>query len=125
LQAILDVPNVVGVVPSYDHEQAWMKQIAADVLWSDPGFSVQITDSNLLCLLAPESMECRLRSDGFGDSPRGGGAVCFGSTAIDNFLDNNGLSYIIRAHEAHSHGVSLSKGARLVFSSFFKFPPLI
>ena len=36
----------------------------------------------------------------------------FGSTAIDNFLENNQLSYIIRAHEAHAHGVSLSKGAR-------------
>ena len=38
--------------------------------------------------------------------------VSFGSAAIDNFLDNNQLSYIIRAHEAHAHGVSLSKGAR-------------
>ena len=38
----------------------------------------------------------------------------FGSTAIDNFLENNQLSYIIRAHEAHAHGVSLSKGARYV-----------
>lgn len=38
--------------------------------------------------------------------------ISFGSTAIDNFLENNQLSYIIRAHEAHAHGVSLSKGAR-------------
>lgn len=53
-----------------------------------------------------------LDEDGFGDSPRGGGAVCFGSRAIDNFLANNQLSYIIRAHEAHAHGVALSKGAR-------------
>lgn len=97
LQAILDMPNVVAVMPAYSHETEWMKQVAADCLWSDP---------------APESMEPRLGSDGFGESPRGGGAVCFGSTAVDNFLDKNGLSYIIRAHEAHSHGVSLSKGAR-------------
>ena len=89
-------------MPAYDHETAWMKQVAADCLWSDP---------------ASESMERKLGPDGFGDSPRGGGAVCFGSTAIDNFLNNNVLSYIIRAHEAHSHGVSLSKGAR-VFTVF-------
>ena len=38
----------------------------------------------------------------------------FGAAAIDNFLENNELSYIIRAHEAHAHGVSLSKGARWV-----------
>jgi hypothetical protein len=55
-----------------------------------------------------------LDDDGFGDSPRGGGAVCFGSQAIDNFLAHNQLSYIIRAHEAHAYGVALSKGARCV-----------
>ena len=55
-----------------------------------------------------------LEEDGFGDSPRGGGAVCFGAAAIDNFLTNNNLSYIIRAHEAHAYGVALSKGARWV-----------
>ena len=43
--------------------------------------------------------------------------MCFGSCAIDKFLEKNNLSYIIRAHEAHAHGVSLSKGAR-VFTVF-------
>lgn len=97
IHAIMAMPNVAAVMPSYDYETEWMKQVAADCIWSDP---------------APESMEPRLGSDGFGSSPRGGGAVCFGTTAIDNFLESNGLSYIIRAHEAHSHGVCLSKGAR-------------
>ena len=36
---------------------------------------------------------------------------------MDNFLKANNLSFIIRAHEAHSHGVSLSKAAR-VFTVF-------
>lgn len=97
LQAIMGMPNVAAIMPSYDYETEWMKQVAADCIWSDP---------------APEAMEKRLGPDGFGPSPRGGGAVCFGNTAIDNFLESNGLSYIIRAHEAHSHGVSLSKSAR-------------
>jgi hypothetical protein len=47
-----------------------------------------------------------------------GGAVCFGASAIDHFLENNDLSYIIRAHEAHAHGVSLSKGARYLIVWF-------
>ena len=68
--------------------------MCSDCIWSDP---------------ASDDMERTLDATGFGDSPRGGGAVCFGHAAIDNFLANNELSYIIRAHEAHAHGVSLSK----------------
>jgi diadenosine tetraphosphatase ApaH/serine/threonine PP2A family protein phosphatase len=71
--------------------------VCSDCIWSDP---------------APDAMERMLDGTGFGDSPRGGGAVCFGHAAIDHFMENNGLSYIIRAHEAHAHGVSLSKAAR-------------
>ena len=56
-------------------------------------------------------------ANGFGASPRGGGVVCFGNQAITNFLERNDLSYIIRAHEAHAHGVAISKGAR-VFTVF-------
>jgi hypothetical protein len=37
--------------------------------------------------------------------------------AIDDFLKQGNLSYIVRAHEAHSEGVSLSKGAK-VFTVF-------
>ncbi len=37
--------------------------------------------------------------------------------AIDEFLAANKLSFIIRAHEAHAHGVSLSKAAK-VFTVF-------
>lgn len=84
-------------MPPYDYEQDWMKQVGTDCIWSDP---------------ASEEMEMRLNETGFGDSPRGGGAVCFGNAAIDHFLERNNLSYIIRAHEAHAYGVSLSKGAR-------------
>ena len=78
-------------------------QIASDCIWSDP---------------ALEDMEGRELDDlGFGESLRGGGAVCFGNRAVDNFLAANNFSYIIRAHEAHAEGVGLSKGAR-VFTVF-------
>jgi diadenosine tetraphosphatase ApaH/serine/threonine PP2A family protein phosphatase len=102
IQAILAMPNIVSIMPPYDHEYDWMRQVGTDCIWSDP---------------ASEDMETILDESGFGDSPRGGGAVCFGNTAIENFLAANNLSYIIRAHEAHAYGVALSKGAR-VFTVF-------
>ncbi|CAN0418729.1 unnamed protein product, partial [Phaeothamnion confervicola] len=77
-------------------------QIASDCLWSDP---------------AKEDQERVLDGTGFGESLRGGGAICFGARAIDNFLREGNMSYIVRAHEAHSEGVSLSKGAK-VFTVF-------
>lgn len=61
--------------------------------------------------------ELTIGETGFGESLRGGGAICFGTKAIDNFLTQGNLSYIVRAHEAHSEGVSLSKGAK-VFTVF-------
>ncbi len=91
------LPNILSIMPAYDYESDWMKQVGTDCIWSDP---------------ASEEMEPHLQEDGFGESPRGGGAVCFGNQAIENFLAANNLSYIIRAHEAHAYGVSLSKGAR-------------
>ena len=102
IQSILDVSGNASVMPPADHETEDQQQVCLDCLWSDP---------------APEDMEPTLDSEGFGESPRGGGAICFGNRAIDNFLKRNDLSYIIRAHEAHAHGVSLSKSAR-VFTVF-------
>jgi len=54
---------------------------------------------------------------GFGESLRGGGAICFGSKAVTSFLQEQDFSYIMRAHEAHADGVAVSKGAR-VFTVF-------
>ena len=102
IQAIMNVPKVAAVMPSYEHETEWQKQVAGDCIWSDP---------------AADETYAELGPDGFGESPRGGGAICFGAKAIDNFLETNNLSYIIRAHEAHAAGVSLSKGGR-VFTVF-------
>ena len=81
-------------------------QMASECIWSDPAGEDQ-----------EESGE--LGIDGFGESPRGGGTICFGNKALDDFLSHHQLSYIIRAHEAHAYGVSLSKRARCftVFST--------
>ncbi|CAM9106958.1 unnamed protein product [Phaeothamnion confervicola] len=102
IQDILCVPSVAGVCPPNELETFESQQIASDCLWSDP---------------AKDEQEARLGASGFGESLRGGGAICFGAKAIDNFLREGNMSYIVRAHEAHSEGVSLSKGAK-VFTVF-------
>ncbi|CAN0311922.1 unnamed protein product, partial [Ectocarpus fasciculatus] len=102
VQDILCVPSVAGVCPPNEYETFESQQVASDCLWSDP---------------ARDNQEMSLDATGFGESLRGGGAICFGAKAIDDFLAQGNLSYIVRAHEAHSEGVSLSKGAK-VFTVF-------
>ena len=81
-------------------------QIASDCLWSDP---------------ANEEQEKFVGDEGFGPSLRGNDCVSFGMKAINDFLQRNHLSFIIRAHEAHAHGVCLSKSGKYVFMIPFHF----
>jgi diadenosine tetraphosphatase ApaH/serine/threonine PP2A family protein phosphatase len=106
LEMLQKIPAVSGINPPYDHEDEHLRQMASECIWSDPAGEDQ-----------EESGE--LGDDGFGESPRGGGTICFGNKSLDDFLLQHGLSYVMRAHEAHSHGVSLSKKARCftVFST--------
>ena len=85
-------------------DSALYRQMARDCLWADP---------------ASEAMEDTLEKDGFGPSLRGGGTICFGNRAIESFLGRHNFSYIVRAHEACSEGVGLSKTAQVltVFST--------
>lgn len=73
-------------------------------IWSDPASEEQEAVS-----VDPDT--------GFGESLRGGGAICFGNKAVTDFLQQQDFSYIMRAHEAHAEGVAVSKGAR-VFTVF-------
>ncbi|GMI46797.1 hypothetical protein TrCOL_g2482 [Triparma columacea] len=104
IQDILSVPKVAGINPPYEHETEEYQQVASDCIWSDPA-----SDEQEACGVDPHS--------GFGESLRGGGAICFGHKAVTNFLQQQGFSYIMRAHEAHAEGVAVSKGAR-VFTVF-------
>ena len=36
IQAIMALPKVAAIMPSYEHEEEWMKQVAGDCIWSDP-----------------------------------------------------------------------------------------
>lgn len=104
IKDILNVSKVAGINPPYEHEVDDYQQVASDCIWSDP---------------ASEDQENHNvdRKSGYGDSLRGGGAICFGHQAVTNFLQQQGFSYIMRAHEAHAEGVAVSKGAR-VFTVF-------
>jgi diadenosine tetraphosphatase ApaH/serine/threonine PP2A family protein phosphatase len=104
IQDMLSVPRVAGINPPYEHEDDQYQQVASDCIWSDPA-----SEEQELTSVDPET--------GFGESLRGGGAICFGNKAVTNFLKQQGFSYIMRAHEAHAEGVALSKGAR-VFTVF-------
>jgi len=104
IKDILNVSKVAGINPPYEHEDDDYQQVASDCIWSDPASEDQEN----------HSVD---RRTGYGDSLRGGGAICFGHKAVTNFLEQQGFSYIMRAHEAHAEGVAVSKGAR-VFTVF-------
>ena len=104
IQDILNVPKVAGINPPYEHEDDDYQRVASDCIWSDPASEDQEQNS-----VDPMT--------GYGESLRGGGAICFGSKAVTDFLQQQGFSYIMRAHEAHAEGVAVSKGAR-VFTVF-------
>jgi diadenosine tetraphosphatase ApaH/serine/threonine PP2A family protein phosphatase len=104
IQDILAVPRVAGINPPYEHEDDLYQQVASDCIWSDPA-----SEDQEMTTVDPES--------GFGQSLRGGGAICFGNKAVTDFLKQHELSFIMRAHEAHADGVGIGKGAR-VFTVF-------
>ena len=76
-----------------------LRQVVLDLLWSDP---------------AQHEQEKRLDNTGFGEGERGPGAICYGDKAIQNFLDANGMSHIVRAHEPTQKGINISKGGRVI-----------
>ena len=107
LEMIQRIPAVSGINPPFEHEDEHLRQMASECIWSDPAGEDQEESGELSA------------ADGYGESPRGGGTICFGNKALDDFLSQHSLSYVMRAHEAHAYGVSLSKRARCftVFST--------
>lgn len=96
------VPHRITINPPDPSVDPDLQRMAAECVWSDP---------------AQEDQEHALDETGFGESLRGGGTICFGNKAIETFFRETGCSFIMRAHEAHAYGVSLSKGAT-VFTIF-------
>jgi len=73
------------------------KRLATEFMWNDPS-----------------EAEASLDEYGFGPSPRGPNAACFGLKAIETFLANHNLQFIIRAHEMKQEGLRVSKSAQVI-----------
>jgi len=69
---ILSVPKIAGINPPYEHEDDFHAQISSDCIWSDPASEQQEKTT-----LDPKT--------GFGESLRGGGAICFGHKVYCKF----------------------------------------
>ncbi len=106
VDTISRTPSVVvlddfNLKPSHEgeEEKKAFASLVSDLIWADP---------------AVEERETTLDSLGFGKSPRGGAAVCFGNKAIEIFLRRHNFTHILRAHEAHTEGFAISKSARII-----------
>ncbi|RLN98460.1 hypothetical protein BBJ28_00019451 [Nothophytophthora sp. Chile5] len=107
LEAVAKLPAAVpldSLDPSYFDGEPQLSMIA-DMIWGDPVRNEEDSGG---------ADGWRLDPRGFGKSPRGGVAVCFGSRAVDKFLGQHGFSRILRAHEAAREGLSFSSAARVV-----------
>eukprot|EP00941_MAST-03F_sp_MAST-3F-sp1_P001620 g1620.t1 len=104
IDAINRLPHRMLISERYPTTSPEQQRMAMDVVWADPASSKQ-------------EMSGKMDSNGFGDSERGGGVSCYGTKAVEKFLDANGLSYIIRAHTATAEGIAVSKASK-VFTVF-------
>lgn len=75
-----------------------LKRLSSDLLWSDP---------------IDEEKGAYLDESGFGKGERGDG-VCYGDKAVENFLHQTGMSFVIRAHEPTQKGISVSNKGRVI-----------
>ncbi|XP_076452575.1 uncharacterized protein LOC143288159 [Babylonia areolata] len=103
LEAINKIP-VPLPDPEVDSPMAW------EILWSDP---------ISLDLVTPEVMKDMKEHHGFTFNSRRGTAHFFSCNALFAFLERNGLSHVIRAHEVQEVGFQVQQQGKLltVFSS--------
>lgn len=100
IEVINYIPTPYELTPQLlPNENMELKQLVTDLLWSDPARGQQ---------------EAFLDQNGFGEGERGPGAVCYGQKAIEEFIQSNQLTHILRAHEPTANGISVRKGAKVI-----------
>ena len=120
---------VHGGIPSPHHEGGFLREFksiprdlpkpgktcrfAYEVMWNDPLEGEEnLTEEDLA--------QINEEKDGFTDNPgRGPEIRCFTTWALDQFLERNKLSHVIRAHQVKMAGCQVQKAGKLltVFSS--------
>uniref|UniRef100_A0A2C9JU28 Serine/threonine-protein phosphatase n=1 Tax=Biomphalaria glabrata TaxID=6526 RepID=A0A2C9JU28_BIOGL len=104
IEAINKIPSPL-CDPELESPLAW------ELLWSDPlSSSDNLTEASILELK---------KNHGFTFNTRRGTAHFFSCEALCNFLERNGLSHVIRAHEVQEAGFKVQQQGKLltVFSS--------
>nr|XP_022916250.1 uncharacterized protein LOC111426117 [Onthophagus taurus] len=104
------VINAINQIPvplrCPDQESA----LAWELMWNDPVKKSTVNDTTAMELMS---------NDGFATNIRRGTAHVFSVEALERFLNANGLSHLIRAHEVAGAGFNIQQKAKLltVFSS--------
>jgi diadenosine tetraphosphatase ApaH/serine/threonine PP2A family protein phosphatase len=140
------IANIVR--PASEEElEADVSQLAMDLMWADPATADEEAHHAALLLQKQQSPRRRAKRSnnnnhhdddndndndtgdlsmqnlalhGFAPNRlRGGDAVVFGTAAVDKFVQETGLTHMIRAHQPPEMGIEYAKGARIltVFSS--------
>ena len=99
VKKISDIENISRPLEVIHEASTKAQQIAMDILWSDP------TDNDDELGIQPNVQR---------DSNNFGNIVKYGPDIVKSFLQNNNLSYIIRAHECVLDGFERFAGGTLI-----------
>eukprot|EP01105_Mastigella_eilhardi_P009469 TRINITY_DN2232_c0_g1_i2.p1 TRINITY_DN2232_c0_g1~~TRINITY_DN2232_c0_g1_i2.p1 ORF type:complete len:569 (-),score=144.56 TRINITY_DN2232_c0_g1_i2:611-2296(-) len=108
-RALATERNILESIQKLTRPPDLYSEFIFDLLWSDPA---TIEEEHSVIGQAGFPL-------GFGQNSRGPSTCVFGKIAVKSFLEQTGLTHIIRAHQSPQHGVDIAKNATImtIFSS--------